>query len=86
MDFITTGFGSKERLAIFRRGYFFFRLLDRREWEVWVVRLGQVKLEGDGGSIATLEFARGVFSTSSVAHDAYSVPSRRGALEEMGLG
>ena len=41
------------------------------------MRLGEVKLEGDGGSIATLEFARGVFSTSSVAHDAYSVPSMR---------
>ncbi len=41
------------------------------------MRLDEVKLEGDGGSITILDFARGVFSTSSVAHDAYSVPLRR---------
>jgi hypothetical protein len=85
MDFIITGFGSRERLASFRRGFFFLGLVDRREWEEWVVVLEAVKLEGDGSSMAVLDFARGVFSTSSVALDECSTCShwRRFKGEEL---
>ena len=43
--------------------------------------LEAVKLEGDGGSMAALDFARGVFSTSSVALDECSTCSHRRRFE-----